>query len=137
MFKCKVLVQRHSSKKNEKEPRRRGNKTFIGKSDRAKQAEDWLILKLRSEKLKQRIDTITDDLNAKFTFYFPESVYYTKKGDRSKKLPDISNLYELPQDVMQKIQIIENDTQICSHDGSRRAVSHDNNYYLEIKLTKV
>jgi hypothetical protein len=71
MFKCKVLVQRHSSKKNEKEPRRRGNKTFIGKSDRAKQAEDWLILKLRSEKLKQRIDTITDDLNAKFTFYFP------------------------------------------------------------------
>lgn len=137
MFKCKVLVQRHSSKKNEKEPRRRGNKTFIGKSDRAKQAEDWLILKLRSEKLKQRIDTITDDLNAKFTFYFPESVYYTKKGDRSKKLPDISNLYELPQDVMQKIQIIENDTQICSHDGSRRAVSHDNNYYLEIELTKV
>lgn len=137
MFKCKVLVQRHSSKKNEKEPRRRGNKTFIGKSDRAKQAEDWLILKLRSEKLKQRIDTITDDLNAKFTFYFPESVYYTKKGDRSKKLPDISNLYELPQDVMQKIQIIENDTQICGHDGSRRAVSHDNNYYLEIELTKV
>lgn len=137
MFKCKVLVRRHSSKKNEKEPRRRGNKTFIGKSDRAKQAEDWLILKLRVEKLKQRIDTITDDLNAKFTFYFPESVYYTKKGDRSKKLPDISNLYELPQDVMQKIQIIENDTQICSHDGSRRAVSHDNNYYLEIELTKV
>lgn len=137
MFKCKVLVQRHSSKKNEKVTRRRGNKTFIGKSDRAKQAEDWLILKLRSEKLKQRIDTITDDLNAKFTFYFPESVYYTKKGDRSKKLPDISNLYELPQDVMQNIQIIENDTQICSHDGSRRAVSHDNNYYLEIELTKV
>lgn len=137
MFKCKVLVQRHSSKKNEKVTRRRGNKTFIGKSDRAKQAEDWLILKLRSEKLKQRIDTITDDLNAKFTFYFPESVYYTKKGDRSKKLPDLSNLLELPQDVMQKIQIIENDTQICSHDGSRRAVSHDNNYYLEIELTKV
>jgi len=136
MFKCKVLVQRHSSKKNEKEPRRRGNKTFIGKSDRAKQAEDWLILKLRSEKLKQRIDTITDDLNAKFTFYFPESVYYTKKGDRSKIIGDLSNLVELPADVMQKVEIIKNDTQIISLDGSRRLPIEGNNYFLEIELTK-
>lgn len=137
MFKCTLLVQRHSSKKNEKKIRRCGNKSFIGKSDRAKTAEDWLILKLRAEKFKQRIDTITDDLNARFIFYFPKSVFYTKKGDRSKKIPDQSNLYELPQDVMEKVKIIENDTQICSHDGSRRMVSKDNNYYLEIELTKI
>lgn len=137
VFKCRVQVPRHSSKKNEKRVHSHGRRLFIGKSDKAKLSENWLIQKLTVEKLKQRIDTITCDLNAKFTFYFPKTVYFTKKGERSLKLPDISNLYELPQDVMQKIKIIENDTQICSHDGSRRGVSEDNQYWLEIELSQV
>jgi Holliday junction resolvase RusA-like endonuclease len=93
--------------------------------------------KLAIEKLKQRIDDPIDcDIHAQFTFYFPESVYYTKKGDRSAKLPDLSNLYELPQDVMQDMGIIKNDTLICSHDGSRREAVEGSNYYLEIILRR-
>lgn len=135
LFRCRVQVARHSSKKNEKEPRRAGHRVFIGKSQKAKFAEDILKHKLQIEKLKQRVDTISCDLNAKMIFYFPETVYFTKKGDRSKKLPDTSNLYELPQDVLQTVKIIENDTQICSHDGSRRLPSEDGLYWLEIELT--
>ena len=137
LFKCRVQVSRHSSKKNEKEPRRRGNRTFIGKSEKALICEKWLTQRLTIEKLKQRVETISCDLNAKLIFYFPQTIYFTKKGERSKKLPDTSNLYELPQDIMQKLQIIENDTQICSHDGSRRLPSEDNQYWLEIELTAV
>ena len=136
LFKCKVQVPRHSSKKNEKEPRSAGGRIFIGKSDRAVMSEKWLTQKLTIEKLKQRVETIECDINAKFTFYFPKTIYFTKKGERSKKLGDLSNLLELPQDVMQKLKIIENDTQICSHDGSRRVPSEDGGYWLEIELTK-
>lgn len=93
--------------------------------------------RLTLEKLKQRIDEpITKDLNAKFTFFFPKTVYFTKKGARNQKLPDLSNLYELPQDVLQNVGIILNDTNICSHDGSRRAPTDDPKYFIEIELTE-
>lgn len=137
MFKCKVLVSRHSSKKNEKRAIFDHGRTFLTKSKKAKVSENFLKQRLIIEKLKQRLETITCDLNAKYTFYFPETIYFTKKGERSKKLPDISNLFELPSDVMQSINIIHNDTQICSFDGSRRLPSDDGKYWLEIELTKI
>jgi Holliday junction resolvase RusA-like endonuclease len=109
---------------------------FILKSAKAISAENLLKNKLQIEKLKKRIDTITEDIIAEFTFYFPESIYYTKQNVRSKKLPDLSNLYELPQDCLQSTKIIENDTQIVSHGKSSREPINDNNYWLEIKLIK-
>jgi Holliday junction resolvase RusA-like endonuclease len=140
IFYCKIQISRHSSKKNEKRPmfNKGSNRFFIGKTSKAKYVENELIHRLQIEKLKTRIDLpITCDINAKLTFYFPESVYFTKKGDRSKKLPDLSNLYELPQDCLQKVGIIQNDTQIVSHDGSRRKPLSGNNYVLEIELSHV
>lgn len=139
LFKCKIQVPKHGIKKNSKMILRnkRTRKPFIASNYQAKALENILINKLRIEKLKQKIDTITIDVNAKFTFYFPESVYFTKKGQRSKNLADISNLYEIVQDALQESGIIFDDNQICSHDGSRRQPIDDNNHWLEVELTSL
>jgi len=139
LFDCTIQVSRHSSKKNEKIARRNAktNKLFIGKSSKALHCEQWLLHKLMIERLKQRIDKIECDINAEFVFYFPKSVYYTKEGVRSRKLPDLSNLYELPQDCLQQTLIILNDTQIVSHNGSRRESSEASFYSLRIILSKI
>lgn len=39
---------------------------------------------------------------------------------RDKNIPDLSNLYEAPQDWLQKARIIDDDRLIASHDQSRR-----------------
>jgi len=54
---------------------------------------------------------VTGPIRARFLFIGP-----WKPGNE----PDLSNLYQLPEDVMQKAGIIEDDQQIESHDGSRR-----------------
>ena len=137
LFKCRIKVPRHSSKKNEKEPARARGRTEIRKHEAARHVEGLLIRAFNIEKIKQRIDEPIDcDIHAVFTFYFPKSVYFTKKGKRSHKLPDLSNLYQLPEDVMQRTRIIANDTQIESHDGSRRAPIDGVEYWLEVKVFK-
>lgn len=139
LFRCRVQVPKHGVKKNSKEIRfnRRTKRRYIGSNDNVLLCERWLLQRLQLERLKQKLDEpITADINAKFTFYFPSSVYYTKKGARNKNLADQSNLYELPQDVMIKAGIIDDDNIIVSHDGSRRKPIDGPNYFLEIELTK-
>lgn len=137
LFKCRIKVSRHSSKKNEKEPARARGRSYIRKTEAARHVEGLLIRAFNIEKIKQRIDDPIDcDIQAVFTFYFPKSVYFTKKGKRSHKLPDLSNLYQLPEDILQRTGIIVNDTQIESHDGSRRAPIDGVEYWLEIKILK-
>ena len=96
-----------------------------------------MIRKLIVEKLKSRVDMIKTPVIAEFTFYFPETIYFTKAGPRSKKLPDASNLYELPQDCLQKVGILENDTLVDGHDGSRRKSIEGSKYFIRIKLSEV
>ncbi len=138
LFYAKFPTPFHGIKKNSKEIgyNRATGKRFIRSNDRAKFVENWLIQKLTVEKLKQRLDTIEHDISAKFTFYFPESVYYTKKNVRSQKVPDLSNLFESIQDALQKAKVITNDSMIVSLDGSRREPINDNTTWLEIELTK-
>ena len=138
LFDCTIQVSRHSSKKNEKRIHRNSKtkKLFVSKSSKALHCEQWLLHKLMIERLKQRVDKIECDINAEFVFYFPKSIYFTKDGTRSKKLPDLSNLYELPQDCLQQTMIISNDTQIVSHNGSRRESSDAAFYSLRIILSK-
>ncbi len=137
LFKIKIPVPYHAIKKNNKQIafNRRTGKSFIRSSDKALFLQNWLHQKLTTEKLKQRIDTITDYIKCEMVFYFPESVYYTKKGERSKKLPDLSNLYQLPEDCLQKAGIIENDHLIETHGDSARLPIKDTTYWLEIKIT--
>lgn len=134
IFKVSFPVPKHGILKNGKLIRfnRKTNKSFIGKNDSVIYLERFLVSSLVRTKEVHELNTIESDISVCFKFYFPKEVYFTKKGLRSRKLPDLSNLYELPQDCMIKAGIILDDTLICSHDGSRRLVSPDENYYLEI-----
>jgi Holliday junction resolvase RusA-like endonuclease len=140
LFKCLIKVNRHGILKNNKQIRfnRKTGSRFITSSDSSKMSEAWLLTKLRYEKIKHKLDdALTCDLNAQYTFYFPESIYYTKKGQRSLKLPDLDNLFGLVNDCLQKAQIISNDTIICGFDGSRRKPIKGSEYFLEIILSKL
>ena len=68
---------------------------------------------------------IEHDIWLMMWFTFPVADFYTKVGKRKLTLPDLSNLYEWPQDCLQKAGIIKNDTQVCSHDWSRRFVGDE------------
>ena len=139
LFSCKFVVPSHSVKKNNKQIsfNRATGKRFLRSNDKALFYEKWLTQKLIGEKLKQRIDTIKEPVLIAFKFYYPESKYYTKKKEVFKNLADISNLYESPQDALQKAGILENDRLIEGHDGSRRIPIKDNAYYLEITICSV
>lgn len=139
LFSAKFKVQKHGILKNGKQIRfnNRTKKNFITKNDLVLALENYLIIKLRQLKIIHKIDDpITQDISICFKFYFPKSIYFTKKGLRSRTLSDLSNLYELPQDCLQKAGIISNDTQICSHDGSRRLPIEGTDYYLEIIISQ-
>jgi len=44
----------------------------------------------------------------------------------TKRLPDLSNLYQLGEDALEKSGILENDRLISGHDGSRRFHDKEN-----------
>lgn len=139
LFKCKIKVPRHGILKNSKQIRvnKKTGARFIASSDNSTLCEAWIMRSLHMERIKQKIDEpINCDLIALFMFHFPNSVYFTKKGIRSKTLPDLDNLYSLPQDCLQKAKIIENDSIICGHDFSRRVPIDGIDYFVEIILLK-
>ena len=80
------------------------------------------VFQLRSQ-WKRLPMAVSIELHVKFTFYL---------GARQK--PDLSNLYEAPQDAMEVAGIISNDYWIVSHDGSRR-LRDSKNPRIEIELT--
>lgn len=137
IFQCKFKVNSHVSKKNSRPVHfRKANiysrAPFIGKSHKLVLAENLMATQLAKSFFASGLKTIKGPIRVQFTFYF--SNFYTKKNQKNKKLPDLSNLYELPQDAMQKASVIENDSQIESHDGSRRKPSHDGHDYIECKI---
>lgn len=136
LFNCKLLVTKFSIKKNSKQIFRnpRTGRPFITASTASKSIDLDLVQKLIKERLKQRLDTISTTVEVSFKFYFPKSIYFTKKCTISNRVGDLSNLIEGPQDCLEDALILENDRLICSYDGSRRLVSPDNNYYLEIAI---
>jgi Holliday junction resolvase RusA-like endonuclease len=139
LFKCLIKINRHGIKKNSKQifMNKKTGHRFIASSNNAKVAENWLLSKLQIEKLKQKIDSPIDcDINAKFIFYFPKSVYFTKKGLRSRKLPDLDNLICLPLDCLQKSKIILDDSIVCSLDGTKRLPINGTDHFLEIIISR-
>lgn len=134
LFHTKIRVPKHASKKNNKSAffSRKTGKAWVTRSKSAIEAENYLINILKSEKNKKRLETITDDIHVRFTFYFKD--YFTNKMQRAKTILDQSNCYLLPEDALQKSGIISNDSNICSHDGSRRRPGTEN--ILEIEIFK-
>jgi Holliday junction resolvase RusA-like endonuclease len=129
LFTAKIKVPFHATKKNKY---RIGNRRMF-KDSRTLWYEEIVLLELRARALRVRLnEPLTGYLWAMFSYYFPRDVYFTKKGQMSGRLPDLSNLHEGIQDCLQKAKIIANDRLICSHDGSRRLVGEE--YLLEVTL---
>ncbi len=138
LFSAKFKVQKHGILKNGKQIRfnNRTKKNFITKNDLVLALENYLMIKLRQLKIIHKIDSPIDcDLNASFTFYFPKSVYFTKKNERSKKIPDLDNLLCLPLDCLKKSNIIIDDNIVCGFNGTSRKPIEGNEYILEIELS--
>lgn len=127
IFHCFMRLEKHTVKKNKRPIKinhRTGNR-FIGKSNELVCAEQQMINIFRRQILRSKDFKIIDrPIWCVFLFYFPEDDFVVKNGPRkgrmSGRLPDLSNLYELPQDCLQKAGVIANDNLICSHDLSRR-----------------
>jgi Holliday junction resolvase RusA-like endonuclease len=135
LFKCSLLLDHHAIKKNSREIHRnwKTGQPFIGKNQKLTVAENILLTKLIYMRNKHRIfEPISEDIQVKFIFYCKN--YYTKKNERSKNLPDLENLISLPQDCLQKAEIILNDRLIQSLDGSRIKPGEENR--LDIEITK-
>ena len=137
LFKCIIELPKFPIKKNSKQifkNRATGN-NFIGSNSKAQYLMNYLNAQLMKEKLKNRIDTIEDEINVEMVFGFPHSVYFTKQGKRSNKVGDLSNLFEAVSDGLQKVGIISNDANINGFNGSKR-IPVDDNYILKIVITK-
>jgi len=136
LAKFSIPVTSHVVKKNRRPIYRAAGRPFIGKSKELRSAEEHLELHLRSQATSMKLKCPLNALIwALFEFYFPHDVFYSKStGEPSRRLPDLSNLLELPQDSLQRVGIIENDTQIHSLDLSRRLPGTE--YRLDIYLLK-
>lgn len=132
-----VNVESHVVKKNRRPiyTNKATGKTFIGKSKELSSAEQFLELQLKSQANKQGLkEPINEPIWAILHFYFPRDIFFTQKNEISKKLPDLSNLLELPMDSLQKAGVLENDTLVHSFDLSRRLYADE--FRLEIFLLK-
>lgn len=139
LFHCFVKLDRHTVKKNSRPIKRRRDtfKPYIGKSDKLVGAEMFMTAHFRKALMAlPGFEVIKTPVWAVFLFYFPVTDFVVQKGKRrgqiSGRLPDLSNLIELPQDSLQKAGIIENDRLICSLDLSRRLPS--DSHALEVFL---
>ena len=126
-----IEVDSHIVKKNRR-PIFRGkySRPFIGKSKELFHAEKNIERQLHFQANRQKLSIpFTGRLWTIFHFYFTKDQFFChdRKGNIDlnrirETLPDLSNLYELPADSLQRCGIIENDSHIDSHDLSRRLV---------------
>lgn len=137
LFYLRIPVEHHAVKKNNRQIHfnKRTGRRFIGKSERLGCAEKELTDAFLRAKEYNVISTypITFPVQVTMRFFFAKEKFFTKAGTINKKLPDLSNLYQLPEDCLQKAGIIYDDHLICSHDGSRR-LPHPSRNYLEIEV---
>jgi len=105
---------------------RRTGKRFIGKSDELIATEAYYISQMKIQSRCAMMPMpLTGPLWIVFHFIFSKEQYLTKLGRMKMTTPDLSNLYELPQDCLESANIITNDGQIWSHDLSRRRMGKE------------
>lgn len=128
-----IEVESHVVKKNNRPIHGRGQKKWIGKSNRLRTMEDFLKLQFRSRANALGIRRpLSGDIHAIFRFYITN--YYTAKKERSRSIPDLSNLIQLPEDCLQAAGVIENDSDIVCLDGSGRFPGDKNILEIELKV---
>jgi len=94
---------------------RRTGKMFITSSESVKDYEKHAVLQLRVQHRGR--SALTGPLNLCMTFFGAWST--------TGRLPDMSNLYQAPEDLLQKAGVIEDDRQVVSHNGSQRVALCD------------
>lgn len=131
LFQCAFDVSKHFSQKNTK----RIFRNRLIQDPKEQHHKNYLIQKLIIARLKNKlIEPISCDINLSITFVFPKTVYFTKKGLRNKKIPDLSNLIQGPEDALAKASIIVDDTQVIGLDNCQRIAGEA--YRLIITITK-
>lgn len=143
LFHAKIEVPAHAILKNGKAIRKIRRKVgramdvkrFIGKTVTQMKAEEFITLKLSAARNLSSAEVIRQlPINRPvwciFWFYYND--FYTKKGQMRLNIGDLSNLYQMPEDCLQKVGILSNDAWISSHDLSARLPSNDGLNWLEI-----
>jgi Holliday junction resolvase RusA-like endonuclease len=106
-------------------PSKKNSKVWTGKylvsNSKYQKWEKHAILQAKTQWKGAPLDTW---LRMTAAFYLPTA-----------RKSDLSNLYEAPQDMLEKAGILTNDNLIVSHDGSRRYIDRDNPR-MEIHLTE-
>jgi Holliday junction resolvase RusA-like endonuclease len=95
------------SAKNNQQVRRAGGRTFVTASDRALAWKDAAQAHIRAQWDRKKHPAATLWLTV---------VTYLDGGHSI----DLDNLYGAPQDVLQRVGVIEDDKYVECHDGSRR-----------------
>lgn len=143
LFHAKFEVPSHAILKNGKTIRKFRKRVgramdvrrFIGKSEETMAAQDYMTLKLSAARNLAPANVIQGlPINrpvwCMFLFYYND--FYTKKGQMRLNIGDLSNLYQMPEDCLQKAGILTNDAWISSHDYSRRLPSPDHLNWFEV-----
>ena len=131
LFYCGFFVESHTSKKNRKKIFKNSKgQSFIGNEEKTTADLEFMKMGILSAKNKQLIvEPIHYYLRAVFKFHYP----LTQKGKLPKKVMDLSNLIQGPEDCLTKTGVIINDRLIESYDGSCRVYGAPH-HYLEIAL---
>jgi Holliday junction resolvase RusA-like endonuclease len=139
VFKAIIELPKFPIKKNSKQIFRNKStgRPFIASNSKAQALMNILNAELLKAKMMSKCGLIDYDVNVSFQFYFPAKFYYTKQNKRSSKVGDLSNLVEAPQDALQKVGILQNDSLICSLDGSFRAAIDSDVHKLKIIITRL
>ena len=135
IFKASLKVHRHYVLKNNKQIvfNRKTRRSFIKSSDEVIEAKEYLVNMFRS--LHDGRPPIGQYVNLKCLFYFPKEVFFNKKGERSKRVPDTSNLYQIVEDALEEARVIENDRLIESHNGSLRLPGDE--FILDVEISMI
>jgi len=102
-----ILTGRPITKKNSQIPiRTKTGKYFIIQSKQYREYEKNCLLQIQAQHFMTL--TFTSKVSLKALYYMPD-----------KRLPDLLNLLQATADIVEKAQVIENDKNIVSFDGSR------------------
>lgn len=117
VFYCLIPVEKFSSKKNSKKImiNRNTNRPFIGQNKQDAAILKHLVQNFRLHS-KQIDGPIDYPVVATMRFHYP----LTKKNEIPRKVMDLSNLYQGPEDALQAAGVLLDDRFIESHNGSCR-----------------
>lgn len=95
---------------NDLEVRRSGSRSFVGKSDRLREAEAGIVARLRAIAPE---DPLSGPVRASYAFCFEPAGGHSQ-GDPMTDRPDVDNLVKTFQDCCARVGIVTDDAHVCS-----------------------